>query len=66
MHLACIWFVYDAEKLWRKVPEDKNFSLTQWQRWKRALEEAESKTSDQATKSTIEKALSEIGRVEKT
>jgi hypothetical protein len=56
--------VYDAEKLWRKVPEEKDFSLAEWQRWKRALEEEKGR-ADEKTKAVIEKALGEIERVEK-
>jgi hypothetical protein len=56
--------VYDAEKLWRKVPEEKDFSLTEWQRWKSALQEEKGRV-DEKTKAVIEKALREIERVEK-
>jgi hypothetical protein len=64
VRLAALWFVYDAEKLWRKVPEEKDFSLAEWQRWKRALEEEKGR-ADEKTKAVIEKALGEIERVEK-
>ena len=65
VRLAALWFVYDAAKLWRKVPEEKDFPLTEWQQWKRMLEEERTKTEDQKTKEVIEKALAEIERVEK-
>jgi hypothetical protein len=66
VRLACLWFVYDVEKLWSKVPDAPNFSLTQWQQWKRALEEERIRTQDEKTKGLIEKALAEIERVEST
>jgi hypothetical protein len=64
VRLAALWFVYDAAKLWRKVPEEKDFSLTEWQRWKSALQEEKVKV-DGKTKEVIEKALKEMERVEK-
>ena len=64
VRLACVWYIYDAEKLWSKVPETANYTLTNWQRWKRVLEEAGESFGDQALKSVIERALSEIRRVE--
>jgi hypothetical protein len=66
VRLACLWYVYDAEKIWSKVPDEEDFSLTNWQRWKKRLEELQTNFSDQGTQSTIDKALSEIRRVEKT
>lgn len=65
LRMACNWFVYDAEKLWRKVTDDKDFSLTTWQQWKRALEEKKSTVEDKKTKNIIHAALSEMERVEK-
>jgi hypothetical protein len=65
VRLAALWFVYDAKKLWRKVSEEKDFSLAKWQRWKRVLLEEREKIEDQKTKDVIDKALGEIERVEK-
>ncbi|KAF1916055.1 hypothetical protein BDU57DRAFT_594837 [Ampelomyces quisqualis] len=64
LRLACIWFVYDAEKLWQRVPEDDGFSLTEWQRWKSALEEKGSQVKDENTMDLIDAALAEMKRVE--
>jgi hypothetical protein len=56
--------VYDAAKLWRKVPDEKDFSLTEWQRWKSLLKEERAKSEDQGMRDVIDKALGEIERVE--
>jgi hypothetical protein len=64
LRLACIWFVYDADKMWRKVADDKDFSLTDWQRWKGALEEKASQVKDERTRDMVNAALTEIKRVE--
>jgi hypothetical protein len=64
VRLAAIWFVHDAAKLWRKVPNERGFSLTEWQRWKRALKDERTKSEDQGTRDVIDAALAEIERVE--
>jgi hypothetical protein len=64
VRLAAIWFVYDAAKLWRKVPDEKDFSLTEWQRWKRVLGVERARSEDQKTKNMIDAALAQIERVE--
>jgi hypothetical protein len=64
VRLAALWFVYDAKKLWRKVLEEKDFSLTESQRWKRMLQEEREKIEDEGTRDVIDKALEEIQRVE--
>lgn len=64
VRLACTWFVHDADKLWRKVPDDEGFSLTEWQRWKSALEEKASQVKEEKTRDMVKAALVEIKRVE--
>ncbi|KAH7410184.1 hypothetical protein DE146DRAFT_644142 [Phaeosphaeria sp. MPI-PUGE-AT-0046c] len=66
LRMACSWFVYDAEKLWRKVPDDPDYSLTNWQQWKHALEEKTLTAENEKTRNLIGAALSEMERVEKT
>ncbi|KAF2823055.1 hypothetical protein CC86DRAFT_372782 [Ophiobolus disseminans] len=64
VRLACMWFIHDAEKLWSKVPETRFFTLSNWQGWRRALEEAEEGFEDKDMKSVIGRALAEMRRVE--
>lgn len=64
LRMAYSWFVYDAEKLWRKVLDEDDFSLTHWQQWKRALKENRA-TAEEKTKRMIEAAIEEMERVEK-
>jgi hypothetical protein len=64
VRLACMWFVYDAEKLWRNVPEEKGFSLTEWQMWKRNLEGKREEIEDVRTRRLVERAIGEMERVE--
>ncbi|KAH7091498.1 hypothetical protein FB567DRAFT_518819 [Paraphoma chrysanthemicola] len=66
VRLACLWYIYDAEKIWSKVPDTKDFTLTNWQRWKQRLEELQTRFPDLGTQSIIDEALSEIKRVEKS
>ncbi|KAH8696980.1 hypothetical protein GQ44DRAFT_718617 [Phaeosphaeriaceae sp. PMI808] len=65
VRLACIWLVYDAEKLWSNVPDKKGYTLTNWQLWKRNLQNTRSKYEDRGTRNMIDRAISEIERVEK-
>ncbi|KAF2028247.1 hypothetical protein EK21DRAFT_90805 [Setomelanomma holmii] len=66
VRLACTWYIYDAEKIWSKVPDEQDFTLTNWQQWKHRLEKLRSSFSDQGTRSMVDKALVEIERVERT
>ncbi|KAH8722802.1 hypothetical protein GQ44DRAFT_729205 [Phaeosphaeriaceae sp. PMI808] len=66
VRLVCLWFIYDAQKMWNNIEQKANqYTLGNWQRWKRGLEEAALKIKDQRTKDMISKALVEIKRVER-
>lgn len=64
LRMACSWFLYDAEKMWQKVPDDKNYPLTKWQSWKTALQEKQATVEDERTRNMVGAALAEIERVE--
>jgi hypothetical protein len=64
--LACLWFIHDADKMWRNVPDRKDFTLTQWQNWTMHLKEARiAFEGRQDTVDLVDKALAEIRRVER-
>ncbi len=62
--IACMWYIYDADKMWRKVPEADGYSLTQWQKRRDGLLEARTAKVSDDTLKLVEKALSNIVRVD--
>jgi hypothetical protein len=68
VRLACVWFIYDADKMWRKVlsGQVEGYSPESWNDWKEGLVGAKSRDYDSKTNALIDNALSHIRRVEVT
>lgn len=63
VRLACIWFIYDSQKLWNKISTHGAITPEMWQQWKKGLEDVQQSSSEGA-KSMVDKALAEIKRAE--
>jgi hypothetical protein len=59
VRLACIWLVYDADKLWFKISDaqaDQN-TLERWNHWRQGLMDSQARYSNRTTSKLIAHAL---------
>ncbi|KAF2797476.1 hypothetical protein K505DRAFT_269393 [Melanomma pulvis-pyrius CBS 109.77] len=66
VRVACLWYIYAADKLWAKVQEKEvsDWNKAYWDRYKQGLVDSEAKIRNQATRQLIEKALVQLRRSE--
>lgn len=66
VRLACIWVVYDVEKLWFKVQdsEAEANTLERWNAWRQGLVESQSRFVDGTTPMLTTHALDQMQRVQ--
>jgi hypothetical protein len=66
VRLACLWFIFDADKLWRKVMNGQveGYSHESWNDWKEELVGMKLRNYDVRTNALIDDALAHIRRVE--
>ncbi|KAF3041421.1 hypothetical protein E8E11_004397 [Didymella keratinophila] len=59
IRLACIWLVYDVDKLWSKVwtPQAEPNAYARWLSWRQGLEESQSRFGYGTTPELIARAL---------
>jgi hypothetical protein len=66
VRLACLWFIFDADKMWRKAmsAQVEGYSRESWDEWKEELVGAKLGNYDVRTNALIDNALAHIERVE--
>lgn len=64
--LACLWYIFDADKLWCNVSsrQSEDYTLENWNRWKQCLVDRRSAFVDERTRALIDGALAQINRVD--
>lgn len=66
IRLACIWLVYDADKLWSKVqdPAADTNTLERWNTWRQGLADVQTHATNGTTPALIAHALAQMQRVQ--
>ncbi|KAJ4380016.1 hypothetical protein N0V86_004323 [Didymella sp. IMI 355093] len=66
VRLACIWLVYDADKLWFKTSDSQaeQNSLERWEHWRQGLVECQSRFGNGTTPQLIAHALGIMQRTQ--
>ncbi|KAJ4987159.1 hypothetical protein SVAN01_07311 [Stagonosporopsis vannaccii] len=66
VRLACIWLVYDADKLWSKVSDSEVeiHTLDRWNAWRQGLVDGQSHFVNGTTPMLITHALAQMHRVQ--
>lgn len=66
VRLACIWLIYDADKLWSKISDSdaEMNSLERWNTWGQGLVSSQSRFVNGTTPMLVTHALAQMHRVQ--
>lgn len=66
VRLACIWLVYDADKLWSKATDAgaESNTIERWNNWRQSLQGAQTRFTNGTTPMLIAHALAQMQRVQ--